>query len=481
MRKLEMPAAVGKVIRAVGQRIEMPAGVGDVMRSMQNIEVPDAVGEVVRSVGLSTAMRAAGVVTSVLPIPQPALLVGAGSSRRLGETIAGFGHKKVLIITDKIISGMGLLDSLTKALAAGGTAHIVFDEITPDAPLPVIEKGIEVCEGAGCDAIVAFGGGSSMDAAKAIAMSIANKKHPRQLVGYFKGRRAPMPIYAVPTTAGTGSEVTVAAVISDPEHEKKLVIADTRLVPHMAALDPELMTGLPRPVTAATGMDALTHAVEAYLGKWATAHTDRLALAAVGMIYKNLPVAYQDGKNIAAREQMSLAATYAGLAFTRANVGYVHAIAHQLGGKYHVPHGLANAIMLPHVLKFLSPAVTNRLCDLAVRAGVGKPSERASVLAKKFIESVEMMNRDLGIPSQIDALREDDIPALAKAACWEADTNYPVPRYMSPKICEGILRDVLPTKAPAKARAKAPVKAPSRASRKAPAQKRSRAKARAAA
>jgi alcohol dehydrogenase len=270
-------------------------------------------------------------------------------------------------------------------------------------------------------------------------------------------------------------------VISDPEHEKKLVIYDTRLVPQMAALDPALMTGLPRPVTAATGMDALTHAIEAYVSKWATAHTDRLALAALGMIYKNLPVAYQDGKNLAAREQMSLAATYAGLAFTRANIGYVHAIAHQLGGKYHVPHGLANAIMLPHVLKFLSPAVTGRLADLAVRAGVGKDSERAAVLAKKFIDSVEAMNRDLGIPTQVDALREEDIPALAKAACWEADTNYPVPRYMSPKICEGILRDVLPSKTPEKAPAKAAVRAPARRAAKAAAKTRAKAPAKRAA
>ena len=467
MRKLDMPAAVGKVIRAMGQRVDMPAAMDGLMRSVRNIEVPDAVGDMVRSVGLANAMRAAGVVTGRLPIPQPALLVGAGSSVRLGETLAGFGHKKVFVVTDKIISGMGLLDGLVKALKAGGTAHVVFDEITPDAPLPVIEKGIEVCEHSGCDAIVAFGGGSSMDAAKAIAMSIANNKHPRQLVGYFKGRRGPMPIYAVPTTAGTGSEVTVAAVISDPEHEKKLVIADTRLVPQMAALDPALMTGLPRGVTAATGMDALTHAVEAYIGKWATPTTDRLALAAVGMIYKNLPVAYADGQNMTAREQMSLAATYAGLAFTRANVGYVHAIAHQLGGKYHVPHGLANAIMLPHVLKFLSPACQDRLAELAVRAGVGKEKEQASTLAKKFIDSIEKMNRDLGIPSEVAALQEDDIPALAKAACWEADTNYPVPRYMSPKICEGILRDVLPTEPAEEPAAKAASRRPARRAAKA--------------
>jgi alcohol dehydrogenase len=256
-----------------------------------------------------------------------------------------------------------------------------------------------------------------------------------------------VPIYAVPTTAGTGSEVTVAAVVSNPATNRKLVIADVRLVPAMAALDPLLMTGLPRAVTAATGMDALTHAVEAYIGKWATDYTDRMALAAVGMIYGNLRVVCRNGDDIEARERMSLAATFAGLAFTRANVGYVHAIAHQLGGTYHTPHGLANAIMLPHVLAFESPAITKRLALLAVRAGVGKASERPAVLAKKFLASIDTLSRDVGIPTQLDALREEDIPALAKAACWEADTNYPVPRYMSPQTCEGILRKVLPGKA----------------------------------
>jgi alcohol dehydrogenase class IV len=261
-----------------------------------------------------------------------------------------------------------------------------------------------------------------------------------------------VPIYAVPTTAGTGSEVTVAAVVSDPETNRKLVIADTRLVPTMAALDPSLMTGLPRHVTAATGMDALTHAIEAFVGQWSTDFTDRMALAAVGMIYQNLRIAYRSGRNLAAREQMALAATCAGLAFTRANVGYVHAIAHQLGGRYHTPHGLANAIMLPHVLAFLSPSITKKLAVLAVRAKVGKAGERPAVLAKKFLASVEALNRDLGIPRHLEALREADIPALAKAACWEADTNYPVPRYMSPETCADLIRKVLPKPAPRRKR-----------------------------
>lgn len=417
------------------------------------IEMPGVVADVVRSVGLSTVMRAAGALTGLLPIPQPMLLVGPGASARLGQAICGFGHRRILIVTDRVVSEMGLPNALIEALSEGGTAHVVFDAVTADAPIPLIESGIAFYAKHRCDAIVAFGGGSPMDAAKTIALAVANRKPPRKLVGYFRGLHAPAPIYAVPTTAGTGSEVTVAAVISDPKTNRKLVIADTRLVPTMAALDPLLMTGLPRHVTAATGMDALTHAIEAFVGQWSTDYTDRMALAAARMIYRNLPIAYRNGKNLAAREQMALAATYAGLAFTRANVGNVHAIAHQLGGRYHTPHGLANAIMLPHVLRFMSPAITRKLAVLAVRVDVGEAGERPAVLAKRFLDSVEALNRDLGIPRHLDALREADIPALAKAACWEADTNYPVPRYMSPEICEGLLREVMPPKARRKRRA----------------------------
>ena len=188
--------------------------------------------------GLGTIMRGAGLVTRFIPIPQPTLLVGPGASGRLGQAIAGFGYSKILIVTDSIISKLGLLKSLTDELTAGGAQYVVFDEITPDAPIPLVEKGIEFYKSHGCDAIVAFGGGSSMDASKAIAVAVNNDKPLRKLAGYFKGLHNPVKIYAVPTTAGTGSEVTVAAVISDPETHKKLVIIDPRIVPKMAALDP---------------------------------------------------------------------------------------------------------------------------------------------------------------------------------------------------------------------------------------------------
>jgi alcohol dehydrogenase len=413
--------------------------------------ISDFLSESLRTTALSAAMRGAGKAVRFLPIPQPTILVGPGASGRLGQTIAGFGHSKILIVTDSIISKLGLLDDLTNALTAGGAEYVVFDAITPDAPIPLIEEGIDFYWEHACDAIVAFGGGSSMDASKAIAAAVSNPgKSLRELAGYFKGLHTPVKIYAVPTTAGTGSEVTVAAVISDPERQAKLVIVDTRLVPKMAALDPCLMTGLPPHITAATGIDALTHAIEAFVGQWASPYTDDMALSAVGLIFDNLRVAYSDGKNLAARERMALAATYAGFAFTRANVGYVHAIAHQFGGKYHTPHGLANAIMLPLVLKYSFPAITGRLALLAVRAKLGTANEPEDVLAQKFLDAVEELNRDLGIPTFLAALKESDIPSLAEAACREAHTGYPVPRYMTQAVCEDIIRQVLPPQAPAK-------------------------------
>jgi alcohol dehydrogenase class IV len=410
----------------------------------------NTLADLVRTIGLPAAKRAAGVVTRLIPIPRPTLLVGPGASARLGHAIADFGHRKILLVTDKVIVGLGLLNPLTDALTAGGARFVVYDEITADAPIPLIDKGIKLFKREGCDALVAFGGGSVMDAAKVIGLAAANRKHPRQLVGYFRGLHGPVPIYAVPTTAGTGSEVTVAAVVSDPERSRKLVIADTRIVPRMAALDPNLMVGLPPHITAATGMDALTHAIEAYLGYWSTEASDRMALSAVGMICENLPRAYDNGKDLAAREKMALASTYAGFAFTRANVGNVHAIAHQLGGRYHTPHGLANAIMLPHVLRFESAAITDKLAALALRAKVGQPGEPEAERAAKFLDSIDALNDRLKIPRHLDALREEDIPALAKAACWEADTNYPVPRAMSQQDCEELLRKVLPTTSPSR-------------------------------
>ena len=405
----------------------------------------DLISDRARAAGLRTLKRAAGALTRLLPITPPVLLVGPGSALRLARAVADFGHRRVLLVTDAVITQLGLAAPVADALTAAGVHVVVFDGVTPDAPIPVVEQGLALYGAEKCEAIVAFGGGSVMDAAKVIALAAANGKHPRELVGYFKGRHGPAPVYAVPTTAGTGSEVTVAAIISDPAAGQKMMVADSRLVPAMAALDPTLMTGLPPAVTAATGMDALTHAVEAFISLWATPDTDRMALAAVGMIWEHLPRAWRDGSDLVSREQMALASTYAGLAFTRANVGNVHAIAHQLGGRYHTPHGLANAIMLPPVLRFSLPAAAPRLARLAGRIGLAGRSEPA--LAKKFVDAVQALNDVLEIPRTLAALCEEDFEGLVAAACHEADFNYPVPRRMTAADCRALLRQVLPAAA----------------------------------
>jgi len=419
------------------------------------------IGDMVRAAGqasLPLIKRAAGPVTRLIPIPQPLLLVGPGSAARLGHAVADFGHKRLLLVTDGVISRMGLMAPLTDALRSAGTPFVVFDAVTPDAPIPLIEQGLELYRSEGCDAVIAFGGGSVMDAAKVIALAAANNKHPHELAGYFRGLHGPAPIYAVPTTAGTGSEVTVAAIISDPVKGRKYMVADTRIVPDMAALDPTLMLGLPAAVTAATGMDALTHAVEAFIGGWSTPYTDRMALAATGMIWQHLPRVVRDGSDLLSREKMALASTFAGLAFTRANVGNVHAIAHQIGGRYHTPHGLANAILLPPVLRFSLPACAPQLAQLAERVGLRGNGDKAT--AAKFIDAIQALNDSIAIPRTLDALREQDIEELARAACWEADTNYPVPMRMSQADAEGLLRAVLPGAPKPAARKKVARKAP---------------------
>ncbi|MDT7838500.1 iron-containing alcohol dehydrogenase [Aquabacterium sp. OR-4] len=420
---------------------------------------PELISDMARSLGLPRLKRAAGVVTKRVPIPQPLLLVGAGASARLGQAIAAFGHRKLLLVTDAEVARLGLAQALCEALAAAGVPLVVFDAVRADAPVADVEAGVTCYLGEGCDGIVAVGGGSVMDAAKVIGLAAANGRPPAELVGYFKGQHGPPPLYAVPTTAGTGSEVTVAAVISEPGEPgnpgaggRKRVVADTRIVPEMAALDPLLMVGLPPAVTAATGIDALTHAIEASISQWATPHTSRLARAAVVLIWRWLKPAFDDGRQLQAREQMALASTWAGLAFTRASVGNVHAIAHQLGGRYHTPHGLANALMLPAVLRFCQAEAAAPLAALAravgLDDGVNDGHDTEATLALRFIDGVQALCDAVAIPRTLAALREADIPALARAACWEADTQYPVPRRMTQLACEALLRSVLPPATP---------------------------------
>lgn len=246
--------------------------------------------------------------------------------------------------------------------------------------------------------------------------------------GVLKVRKKPPSLFAVPTTAGTGSEATIAAVITDSKTHIKYQINDMALIPRYAVLDPALTIGLPAHITGATGMDALTHAVEAYIGKSNTRETKELSRKAVRLIFDNILTAYSAGANIAARENMLKASYYAGNAFTRAYIGYVHALAHALGGLYGIPHGLANAIVLPYVLEYYGSAVYKPLAELSDCAGISFPSDTREQKAKKFISVIRKMNQGMNIPDKIENIKRTDIPLLAKRAAKEANPFYPVPR-----------------------------------------------------
>ena len=378
-----------------------------------------------------------------IPFPMPKMFSGAGASLALCEAIAGTGVKRVLIVTDAMLVKLGLIAPMADKLNSLGVQTQIFDGVLPDPTVAQIEAGLAQLKAFEAGAILAVGGGSSIDAAKVIAARATNNKPVLKMAGLFKVWWKILPLYAVPTTAGTGSEVTIAAVVSDPEAQRKLAIMTPRLLPDMAALDGGLMTGLPAPITAATGMDALTHAVEAYISRNAIGSTDRDALEAVRLILKWLPVAYADGGNLEARQHMAQASYLAGLAFTRAGVGYVHAIAHNFGARYHVPHGLANAIVMPHVLDYSKPNCTRRLAELAEAGGLKQGGESDTQLADRFIARIREMNQQFNIPSQVDKLKDQDIPGIVDAALDEAHWTYAVPRYMDRAACEAVVRKML--------------------------------------
>jgi alcohol dehydrogenase class IV len=381
----------------------------------------------------------------VVPIPRPTTFVGPGSALQLCDSIALFGLRRVLIVSDAVLVKLGIVEPLRAALAARGIEVAVHDGITPDPTYEVLERGCEAVRAHRADAILAVGGGSVIDAAKIIdAMAVSGKSAAR-LVGMLKVGKPMLPLFAIPTTAGTGSEVTVAAVATDPVRHVKKVVIDPKLVPAAAALDPELSRGMPPHITAATGMDALTHAVEAYVNRWPHAETAFHAVAAVRMIFASLPRACADGNDLEAREAMLLGSFYAGLAFTKAYVGYVHAFSHKVGGKYGVPHGLGNAILLPLVLEFLrdAPLAERRLAELAVAIGAGTTGEPPAVLAQRFVERVRELNRSVGIPASIVQLKAEDVTEVARAAMIEAHRDYPVPKNMTFREAEALLRQCL--------------------------------------
>ncbi|MDP2227591.1 MAG: iron-containing alcohol dehydrogenase [Moraxellaceae bacterium] len=392
--------------------------------------------------GLTQSLKHVGKVLSFVIRP-PEMFTGPGASLLLCDAIAGTGVQRVLIVTDAVLVKLGLVEPLRARLVELGVSVAVYDGVLPDPRVEQIEEGLAVLQQHRGDSVLAIGGGSAIDCAKVIAARATNDKPVSEMTGLFKVTNAPLPIFCVPTTAGTGSEVSVGAVVSDPAQRRKLPVIDHKLVPQMAALDGLLMTGLPPAVTAATGMDALTHAVEAYISRIAIPESDRYALEAVSLIMRHLPRVMANGKDVESRQLMSWAAYRAGMALNRGGLGYVHGIAHNFGGYYHTPHGWANAIVLPYVLEYSKPECTDRLARLARASGLATGGESDAVLADKFIERVRALKRECGIPEGLADLRAEDIPAIAAAALDEVHFTYAVPRYMDQATCEALVRKML--------------------------------------
>ena len=369
-----------------------------------------------------TAFR---MVIPILPYRQPELYDSLDS---MADIVRSRGISRILIVTDQGLVRAGICRMVQEKLEAAGIAYAIYDGTVPNPTIQNVEEARQLYLDSQSQAIIALGGGSAMDCAKAAACRIAR---PRTPVRYMKGIlkvwvRLPL-LIAVTTTAGTGSETTLAAVITDPEKHHKYAIMDFPLIPRIAVLDYRVTTGLPPHITSTTGMDALVHAVEAFIGRSTTAYTRRMAIEAVQLIHENLLRAYHDGQDAEVRRQMLRAAYCAGAAFSQSYVGYVHSVAHSLGGMYGTPHGLANAVLLPIVLKQYGKAAHRRLALLARASGVVREVKSEKLTAEDFINWVEAMNREMQIPSHLDGIRREDIPVMATHAEKEGNPLYPVP------------------------------------------------------
>ena len=363
--------------------------------------------------------KAFHIAIPFLPYRKPKI---AGSIKELPEIIMRHKCTHVLIITDGGIMKLGLTRRLEKALKEAGIPYTIYDKTVANPTTVNVREALELYHKEGCDAIIGFGGGSSMDCAKAVGACAVKPNHSlAQMKGILKVHKKLPLLMAVPTTAGTGSETTLAAVITDAGTRYKYAINDFPLIPRYAVLDPKVTLSLPPFITATTGIDALTHAVEAYIGNSTTIDTRRDALKAVKLIFENIDIAYEHGDNIHARRNMLHASFYAGCAFTKSYVGYVHAVAHSLGGQYNVPHGLANAILLPLVLREYGSCIDKKLHRLAIAAGLAD---------KNFIRAIEEMKERFGIVNIVKEIQETDIPKLAHYADKEANPLYPVPKLM---------------------------------------------------
>jgi len=371
-----------------------------------------------------------------LPWRKPEILDFQDGVIGLPQYIKDKGIERVLLVTDEGLKNLGLCDGLVNKCAEVGLKCAWYYKAVPNPTINNIEDALKMYKENDCQAIIAFGGGSPMDCAKGVGARLAcpNKTIP-QMKGILKVPHQLPPLFAIPTTAGTGSEVTIAAVISNPETHEKYPINDPHLTPHYAVLDATLTKGLPKKITSTTGVDALTHAVEAYIGSSNTKETKEMAIKAVKLIFDNLKKAYDNGADLEARANMQKAAYYAGVAFTRAYVGNVHAIAHTLGGFYGMPHGLANAIILPIMLDEYGEKAYKKLAQLADVVGIEGKDDAEK--AQKFIQAIKDLNAAMEIPKYVEnTIKDEDIPLLAKRAEAEANPLYPCPKLYNVKEFE---------------------------------------------
>lgn len=387
-----------------------------------------------------TAFRAA---IPLLPYRKPEIINGFP---KLIPTLKEKNIACILLVTDTGIRKAGLTQTLEELLAVSGIRCVIYDKTTANPTVPNVEEARALYLAEGCQAIIALGGGSSIDCAKACAARIA-KPHQtlKQMKGLLKIHKKLPLLIAIPTTAGTGSETTLAAVITDPKSHHKYPINDFCLIPKYAVLDPQITCSLPPSLTASTGMDALTHAVEAYIGRSTTRQTRIDALMAVSLIFDNLPLAFRDGTNMEARECMLHASFLAGSAFTVSYVGYVHAVAHSLGGRYGTPHGLANAILLPYVLESYGSSAHKKLHQLAITAGLCTGEETHAEGAAKFIQAIKDMKQAFGLSDSAVQVQAKDVPRLAYFASQEANPLYPVPKLMNRKQLEKFYQPFIST------------------------------------
>lgn len=378
-----------------------------------------------------------------MPYREPEIL---NSVAEIEQLLNKLGVKSVLLVTDKMLRQFGATSKLEKILEEAGIKCNVYDDTCANPTVNNVEAARELYVKENCEALIAFGGGSSMDCAKAVGARIA---YPHKTVNQMKGllkvlKKIPT-LIAVPTTAGTGSEVTITSVITNSEIKHKYTMNSFPLIPAYAVLDPEVTLTLPPSLTATTGMDALTHAVEAYIGGSTTRETRAYALEAVKLIFENLETAYANGKNGAARRNMLRAAYIAGIAFSKSYVGYIHAVAHTLGGQYNVPHGLANAVLMPMVLDEYGETAYEKLHQLAVAAGISAENDNVAESAKKFIQEIRDMNARMNIPTGFSNIIKEDIPMMAEHADAEANPLYPVPKLMDAKELEKIYYNAILT------------------------------------